>query len=201
MNIDSYNAIADDWNTARRSFVLKEKEYLDALLAVVGKGETVLDLGCGTGTPMAAYVVAQGRRVVGVDQAGKLLERARRSFPSETWISSTIEEYDFAHGFKAAILWDSLFHIRREEHEPILRRVVEHLPVSGRLMLTVGGSEGPAFTDTMFGHKFFYDSNTPEQTEQILQRLGCRLLIAEFMNPPTGGRDKGRYAIVAEKAA
>ena len=51
----------------------------------------------------------------------------------------------------------------------------------------------------MFGHEFFYDSNTPEQTGQILQRLGCRLLIAEFMDKPTDGRDKGRYAIVAEK--
>lgn len=66
-------------------------------------------------------------------------------------------------------------------------------------MLTVGGSAHPAFTDTMFGQAFFYDSNTPDESGQILARLGCRIVIGEFMNLPDGGRDKGRYAIVAEK--
>jgi hypothetical protein len=77
---------------------------------------------------------------------------------------------------------------------------VAALPFGGRLMLTVGGSAQPAFTDVMFGHDFFYDSHTPEETEAILDRLDCRLLIAEFMNRPDGDRDRGRYAIVAEKA-
>jgi hypothetical protein len=31
----------------------------------------------------------------------------------------------------------------------------------------------------------------------MLAELGFRPLIAEFMNEPTSGRDKGRYAIVA----
>ena len=55
-------------------------------------------------------------------------------------------------------------------------------------------------TDVMYGQEFYYDSNTPEETEEILFRLGCRLKVAEYMNVPDGGRDKGRYAIVAEKA-
>ena len=66
-------------------------------------------------------------------------------------------------------------------------------------MLTVGGSEQPPFTDHMFGQEFFYDSNTPEETSRILQGLGCRIVIGEFMNLPTTGHDKGRYAIVARK--
>jgi hypothetical protein len=31
----------------------------------------------------------------------------------------------------------------------------------------------------------------------MLAELGFQPLIAEFMNEPTSGRDKGRYAIVA----
>jgi hypothetical protein len=38
----------------------------------------------------------------------------------------------------------------RERHADILRRVRDTLPEGGRFALTVGGSEHPAFTDTMF---------------------------------------------------
>lgn len=101
--------------------------------------------------------------------------------------------------YQGALLWDSLFHLRRTEHEPIIDRVVRGLPSGGRVMLTVGGSAHPAFTDFMYGQEFFYDSNTPAETEGILLRAGCRLVVAEYMNLPDGGRDRGRYAIVAEK--
>lgn len=64
-------------------------------------------------------------------------------------------------------------------------------------MLTVGGFGHPAFTDTMFGETFFYDSFPPDKVLSMLAELGFKPLIAEFMNEPTSGRDKGRYAIVA----
>lgn len=51
----------------------------------------------------------------------------------------------------------------------------------------------------MYGQAFYYDSNTPDETEEILYRLGCRIKIAEYMNIPEGDRDKSRYAIVTEK--
>ena len=149
---------------------------------------------------MAEHIVAQGRRVLGVDQAQALLEIARDHLPTERWVLSTMQAFEPDEPCHGALLWDSLFHVPRHEHEPILRKVVDALPSGARLMLTVGGSAHPAFTDTMFGQTFSYDSNTPEESEQILARLGCRIVIGEFMNLPDGGRDKGRYAIVAEKA-
>jgi trans-aconitate methyltransferase len=199
MNRDSYNKIAHHWDSARSGFVLREREYLDAVLAVVPEGATILDMGCGTGRPMAEYAISRGHHVVGVDQSEEMLEIARRSFPHETWILSPIEAYEPDVVYQGAIMWDSLFHVPRGEHESIISKIVSGLPSGGRLMLTVGGSAHPAFTDFMFGEAFYYDSNTPEETEAILLQLGCRLLIAEFMNVPDGGRDKGRYAIVAEK--
>jgi hypothetical protein len=71
--------------------------------------------------------------------------------------------------------------------------------MGGRLMLTIGGSEHPAFTDVMFAETFFYDSHAPETTAAILTGLGCQILIDEFMNKPTAGRDKGRSVFVVEK--
>jgi len=200
MNRDSYNKIAHAWGSARRNFFGREREYIDAILSAVPNGSTILDVGCGTGCPMAEYIISRGHHIVGVDQSEEMLAIAKQNFPNETWVLYSMETYKPQVGYQGALIWDSLFHVRRTEHEPIIRKVVSGLPSGGRIMLTVGGSAHPAFTDFMYGQEFYYDSNTPEETEQFLLRLGCRLTIAEHMNVPNGGRDKGRYAIVAEKA-
>jgi hypothetical protein len=68
------------------------------------------------------------------------------------------------------------------------------------VMLTVGGSEHPPFTDMMYGQTFFYDSHAPEAYLGILKSLCAAIDHAELINPPTSGRDKGRYGIVASVA-
>lgn len=214
MNRAAYNAIAPRWDEARHSFYGREQFYLDTLLAGVPSGATVLDAGCGTGRPMAEYVIARGMRVVGYDQSEGMLALARQRFPEQRWICAALENCEFDGGeaaegkradaetggarYAAAICWDALFHIERHHHQNILRRIRDRLHPGARLMLTCGGSPHPAFTDTMFGETFFYDSHTPEETLGLLAGLGFRPLVAEFMNPPTGGRDKGRYAVVAQ---
>ena len=69
LNRTSYDRIAPQWGSARAAFFGREQAYLDVLLESVPEGATVLDLGCGTGRPMAEYVVSKGRRILGVDQS------------------------------------------------------------------------------------------------------------------------------------
>ena len=114
-----------------------------------------------------------------------------------SWIESRIEEFETSDRFAGIVCWDALFHIDRAAHHQVLARVANLLSPGGRLMLTVGGSEHPAFTDTMFGREFFYDSHPPERALELLAECGFVPLLADFINEPTGGRDKGRYAIVA----
>jgi hypothetical protein len=52
----------------------------------------------------------------------------------------------------------------------------------------------------MFGQEFYYDSHAPDEAERLIHDMGCRIVLAEYLNRPDGGRDKGRYAMVAEKA-
>jgi len=199
MNRESYNRIAQEWSHARRGFFGREREYLDAVLETAPMGAAILDLGCGTGRPMAEYVVSRGRRIIGIDQSESMLDIARTNLPREHWVLAALEVCEIRYEYAGVLIWDSLFHIRRAEHASILEKAVTGLPTGGRLMVTVGGTEHPPFTDFMFGQRFYYDSNTPAETEQILQGLGCRLILGEFMNLPDGAGDKGRYAIVAEK--
>lgn len=198
-NARSYDAIASRWDDARRAFYGRERAYLDVLLAGLPPASMVLDLGCGTGRPMAEYVLARGHRVVGIDQSAALLALARRRFPAATWRRARLEDLVLDETYAAAICWDALFHVERTHHRTILANVAQRLAPGGRLMLTVGGSESPAFVDEMFGEPFFYDSHPPAVVLAMLAELEFAPLVAEFMNEPTGGRDKGRYAIVAER--
>lgn len=199
INRDSYNAIAGRWDTERRTFYGRERDYLDALVAGLPAGARVLDLGCGTGRPMAEYVLSKGHHLTGVDQAGALLNIARARYPEATWINARIETFAPASAFDAILCWDSLFHIERERHAALFQRFAALLPPGGRLMTTLGGSAHPPFTDTMYGRTFFYDSHPPEPALALLDAAGFTPVIAEFMNPPTAGRDKGRYAVVARR--
>ena len=199
LNRDSYNAIAPDWDAARHAFYGPEQRWLDLFLDGLAVPSHILDLGCGTGRPIAEYVLARGHRLTGVDQAEKLLDLARARLPHGRWIAAPIENFEPDEPCDGVLCWDALFHLGRARHAPLLARISRALPPGGRLMLTLGGSAHPAFTDTMFGRPFFYDSLTPEQTLSTLRELGFTMQVAEYLNPPTGGRDKGRYAIVARK--
>ena len=180
MNRASYNRIAAQWDLARTCFYGREEQYLEMLLAELQAGACVLDLGCGSGRPMAEWLLSRGYQVTGVDQSEALLELARTRFPEAEWIHCPLEELALDRRFDAAILWDSLFHIERHHHGRVLASLYQCLRPGGRLMLTVGGSAHPAFTDTMFGETFFYDSHPPEEVRTILTGIGFEVLLGEL---------------------
>lgn len=200
MNRRSYNAIAKDWDAARSSLFAYEMPFLERLTKVLPCPARILDLGCGTGRPIAEFLLRQGYSVTGVDQAEELLAIARNRLPEGRWLQAEMETFKPDEEYDGAVVWDSMFHIPREHHEPILQRVLGNMRRGSRLILTVGGSDHPPFTDTMYGQSFFYDSHTPEAAVAILRALGAVIEHTEFINPPTSGRDKGRYGIVASVA-
>jgi len=200
LNRRSYDVIAQWWDEARASFYGREQHYVDALLDGVAPGAAVLDLGCGTGRPIAQYIVSRAMALTGVDQSIRQLEIARSRLPGATWIHATIEECvadEALRGrFAAIVCHDALFHIPRAAHETLVQRFAALLQSGGRLMVTCGGSPHPAFTDTMFGETFFYDSHPPERMLEILARAGFVPIVSEFLNVPVPGGDKGRYVFV-----
>lgn len=199
MNRDAYNAIAPRWNEARHQLSADEARLLTMLTADLSAPATILDLGCGTGRPIATQFAAAGFRIIGVDQSEQMLNIARVHLPKHCWLLSTIESFTIDEPIAAAIAWDALFHIRREEHEAIFARVHGALRTGGRFAFTAGGSDHPAFTDTMFAHEFFYDSHPPADTLALIEHTGFHVLHHEYLNVPDGGRDKGRIAVVVEK--
>jgi SAM-dependent methyltransferase len=198
MNRESYNAVASQWAAVRTELSASERSILARTLDGVARGACVLDLGCGTGRPIAEYLVAHGLQVTGVDQSIGMLEIARLCLPEQRWVLARLEDYQPTGLFHAVVLWDSLFHIERSAHALILHRARSVMPVGSRIALTSGGTAtNTGFTDMMFDHTFYYDSHPPAGMLALLEQEGFAVDHVEVLNVSTSGRDKGRIAVVA----
>ncbi|MEH1846094.1 MAG: methyltransferase domain-containing protein [Nostoc sp.] len=76
-------SISNNWNTAlyedKHAFVWKYGEDLLKLLNPQ-PGESILDLGCGTGQ-LTEKIAQAGAQVMGVDYASAMIEKARQNYP------------------------------------------------------------------------------------------------------------------------
>lgn len=186
-----YDLIAGRWHASRREF--RCRAYVDAVVEGLPAGARVLDLGCGTGRPVAEYLVARGLRVVGVDASEKMLEIARGVVPEAELIHGDMLGVTLEGRFAAAVVWDSLFHVRREHHREVFRRLSRWLEPGGRLLLSAGGSGDEGFTSEMFGHEFFYSGWEPEETLALLRGEGFAVESWEVDQPDS----RGHIAVVA----
>lgn len=197
-----YDRIAAAFAGARSRLRPNEARYLATLVDKLERKSVVLDLGCGNGHPMATHLAANGFRIVGVDGSDAMLAAARQRLPDERWIHGRIEDVEFDESFDAVLCWDALFHVPRARWDAVIRKIHRWLKPGGRLMLSSGGlvdPDGDGFTDTMFGHEFYYDSLTPEALTSLLDDVGFDVILAEMPDQPTGGRNRGKRATIAVK--
>src|SRR5688572_15973149 len=122
---NSYDYIAEQWhsNVSGKSNVDRVLGYVDLVLEGLQSGARVLDLGCGTGIPIARHIVQKGFRVVGIDESQKMLEIANKEVPGAEFIRADMVQVQLPVGFAAAIAWDSVFHVERQHHKGIFNKL------------------------------------------------------------------------------
>jgi len=190
----AYDLIAEIF-FADRSAQLRERKYLDLTLESLPVGAAVLDLGCGTGRPLAEELMRRGYVVTGVDGSARMLEIAQRVLPGARLIHARIEQVEFEDEFSAAIVWDSLFHVPRDRHAAVYAKLARWILPGGRLLLSSGGTEHAGFTSEMHGETFFYSSWSPSTVVQLLEQAGFTVELCEVDQPES----RGHVAIVARR--
>jgi len=186
-----YDRIAEDWHASRRAFTAKR--YVDVLAGRLEPGAGVLDLGCGTGEPVARYLVERGFRVVGVDESAAMLEVARRVLPGAELICADMCALELDEQFAAVVAWDSLFHVERGRHRSVFEKLAAWLSPGGLLLLSAGGTGHAGFTSEMHGHDFFYSAHDPAETLRLLTSAGFEVELCEEDDPSS----RGHLAVVA----
>ncbi len=190
---NAYDLIAGDWHASRKFF--GAKKYVDFVLDRLEPGAKILDLGCGTGMPVAHYLVQKGFQVVGLDQSAAMLEIARGVVPEALLIEGDMCEVELTGSFAAAIAWDSIFHVERECHQSVFRKVYERLSPGGPFLLSAGGTGHEGFTSEMFGQTFFYSGYEPVETLRLLRDVGFEVELCEVDDPTS----RGHLALIVRK--
>lgn len=181
---EAYNIIAD-WFSENRYQGLLEKAYLDKLIAITGKGASVLDLGCGTGIPVMGYLLSQGMQVTGVDGSYRMLDIAKNNFPSADFVQADMRELSLTRQYDAIIAWDSFFHLPAEDQPSMFPVFRSHLNPGGVLLFTSGTEHGEAW-GMNGGENLFHGSLDTAEYRSLLETHGFRILEYKENDPECG---------------
>ncbi|MEZ2603299.1 class I SAM-dependent DNA methyltransferase [Kluyvera intermedia] len=169
-----------------RSCSLFEKAWLDKFIRIAGKPGHILDIGCGTGQPIAAYFIDQGLQVTGVDGTPAMLEHARAHLPDQRWIQQDMRQLALDETFEGLIAWDSFFHLTQDDQRSMFGIFARHSKVGSALMFTSGPADGIAMGQ-FEGEPLFHASLAPQEYRALLATHGFAVLEMKPEDPECAG--------------
>ena len=170
---DVYERQAQAFDKARsRSFF--EARWLTRFGDALPRGGKVLDLGCGAGQPIAAWLIAEGFKLTGVDFSDAMLAIARTRWPDGDWRATDMRALDLGETFDGIIAWNSFFHLTPDEQRSTLPRLAKHLAPGGCLLVTVGPEAGEV-TGTVGGETVYHASLSTAEYATLLEKYGLTM--------------------------
>jgi SAM-dependent methyltransferase len=151
--------------------ILFEKVWLDRFLEHVPEASEIIDIGCGSGEPIAAYLIAQGRRVTGVDSSPPMIEMCRTRFPEQTWIVADMRGLALERRFAGVLAFDSFFFLTPEDQRAMFATFASLAAAGAPLMFTSGPRAGIAM-GTFHGEPLYHASLDPDEYRTLLDRNG-----------------------------
>jgi len=129
----------NNWNASlydqKHSFV---SEYGKSLIPLLEPqpGESILDLGCGTGH-LTKAIAQTGAHVVGIDSSPSMIETAHTTYPDLEFLVADARNFSFPTAFDA-VFSNAALHWITEAGE-VVRCIAAALKPGGRLVAEFGG--------------------------------------------------------------
>jgi SAM-dependent methyltransferase len=185
--IGLYERHARAWVGDRsRQTVFFEKAWLDRFTAMTPAGGMVLDLGCGPAKPMAAYVLAQGFNVCGVDSSPTMIELARANFPDREWIVADMRTLALGKRFAGIMAWDSFFHLSFDDQRHMFPIFCDHAARGAPLLFTSGPRHDEA-VGSFRGEPLYHASLAPDEYRSLLAANDFSVVAEKMEDPECGG--------------
>ena len=146
----------------------------------------VLDLGCGSGEPVARLLLGHGLRVTGADFAPSMLRIAARDLPGAEWVQADMRALDLGRRFDGIIAWHSFFHLTVAAQRAALPRVLDHLRPGGVLVMTLGTEEGET-AGHVEGEAVYHASLSEAEYRETLAAAGVAVEAFVHDDPTCGG--------------
>jgi 2-polyprenyl-3-methyl-5-hydroxy-6-metoxy-1,4-benzoquinol methylase len=169
-----------------RSKTLMEKPFLDSFAALLPAGATVLDIGCGSGDPIAANLIERGFALTGIDSSATLINLCRSCLPGAEWHVTDMRHLSLDRRFAGLIAWHSLFHLTMNEQRQMFQRFAEHAEPDAVLMFTSGPSEAVAI-GSFEGEPLFHASLSADEYRRLLGEHSFEVVEHSVETPDCGG--------------
>lgn len=170
---------------------LAERTWLDRFSAAAGPGGTVLDLGCGSGAPLAEDLLARGHAVTGVDAAPAMIGLCRARFPAArrpaaTWHVADMRALALRERFAGVLAWNSFFHLTPDDQRAMFGVFAAHAAPDAALMFTGGPAAGEAL-GSFEGETLYHASLDAAVYRTLLTDHGFDVLHHAVADPACGG--------------
>jgi SAM-dependent methyltransferase len=185
--VDHYERHALSWDADRRASGWIDKPFIERFLGFLPQGATVLDLGCGGGSPVALHMVAQGFHVTGVDSSPTLISLCRSRMPDQEWVVGDMRSLALGRRFGGILAWDSFFHLRYEDQRTMFGIFAAHAAQAAVLMFNAGPGHGEAM-GSYRGDPLYHASLDASEYEALLAHFGFELIEHSINDPAKGGR-------------
>lgn len=171
--IPTYERVARGFARSRDR-TLYERRWLDRALNFA-PGRKVLDLGCGPGKPLAAYLADRRCEITGVDAAGSMLVLFRENLPRERAVHADMRGLDLGETFDMLLAWNSTFHLAADDQRAMFATFAAHAHARSVLMFTSGPHAGEA-TGTVEGASVYHASLDPDEYRSLLAENGFEVI-------------------------
>lgn len=183
--VDLYEAHAAAWDRQRGRESRLEADWLDRFAALLPAGATVLDLGCGSGVPIARHLIERGCSLTGVDSSPSLIGLCRQRFPGHQWLVADMRALDLGQRFDGLIAWHSSFHLRPDDQRALFPRFAAHAGPGAALMFTAGHGSGERIGEWQ-SEPLYHASLDPAEYDALLAANGFRLVERRLRDPECG---------------
>jgi cyclopropane fatty-acyl-phospholipid synthase-like methyltransferase len=186
--VDLYNRHAKAWVEARlRQAHFHERGWLEEFCGIAGPGAAVLDLGCGAGEPMAAWLVRRGMAVTGVDASSAMIGLFRERLPGQEALLADMRGLSLRRAFGGILAWDSFFHLSQDDQRRMFPVFQAHAAPGAALMFTSGSAHGEAL-GTLEGEPLYHASLEPAEYRRLLDSHGFDVVAMVAHDESCGGR-------------
>jgi SAM-dependent methyltransferase len=183
--IGLYDRHAEAWDKDR-SRRLFERPWLQRFAELLPPRGSILDIGCGSGEPIAGFFIRAGYRVHGVDSSPAMIAFCKERFPNETWDIADMRILSLGQTFDGLLAWDSFFHLCREDQRRMFPIFREHAASNAALMFTSGPSDGVAM-GTYGGEPLYHASLSPDAYRALLDEHGFDVVANVVEDAAAGG--------------
>jgi SAM-dependent methyltransferase len=185
--IGHYERHARDWDADRQNGAWNDKVWHDLFIDRLATGAKVLDLGCGSGRPVAQHLADRGLHVTGVDSSPTMISLCRSRLPDHEWIVADMRGLSLGRRFDGILAWDSFFHLDFDDQRQMFAVFAAHASDGAVLMFNAGPAHGEAI-GSYRGDPLYHASLAPAEYETLLDRAGFAVIEHAANDVRAGGR-------------